>query len=726
VLFVLVAMAMRSLLLAVLLLPAAVLATEQRTALSANPIRKVVTMLQMMMKKIEAEKEKEQELYDKFMCYCKTADETLGKSIQDANTKIPQLESDIKEAVEEKAQLEEDLKAHQEDRAAAEEAMAKATEMREKEAAAFAKENAEDKANLEALKKALAAIEKGLAGGFLQTNAASVLRKFAVAKMDMMELDRQDLVAFLSGTQGDAAPGTDEIVGILKQLGDEMEKDMGEALAQEEAAIKAYEELMAAKKKEVAALTKAIEEKLVRVGELGVQIATMKNDLEDTQETLAEDTKYLADLGKTCAAKTKEWEARCKSVSEELLALSDTIKILNDDDALELFKKTLPSASFLQIQVTESQLRARALQMVKSAKQPHRGLALDFIALALRGKKVGFEKVIKLMDEMVVTLKKEQVDDDAKKEYCLTELDLADDKKKVVERAISDSEKAIAEAEEGIATVTEEIEALEAGIAALDKSVAEATEQRKEENADYTSLMASNTAAKELILFAKNRMQKFYNPKLYKPPPKRELTEEERITLNMGGTLAPTNPPGGIAGTGVSLVQIDASSQSSSKAAPPPPPEASFGGKKTEESGGVLAMMDMMVSDLDKEMTAAQLEEKDSQGDYEETMADAADKRAKDSKDVADKKAAKAQMEEELQAHTDAKKASETELKATMDYIQTLHNDCDFLLEYYQERKDARASEIDAIGKAKAVLSGADFSLVQTSVRSTRRHLRAM
>merc|ERR1719201_959741 len=140
-------------------------------------------MLQMMMKKIEAEKEKEKELYDKFMCYCATADETLGKSIQDANTKIPQLESDIKEAVEEKAQLEEDLKAHQEDRAAAEEAMAKATEIREKEAAAFAKENAEDKANLDALFKALAAIEKALAGGFLQTKAADVLRKLAMQKM---------------------------------------------------------------------------------------------------------------------------------------------------------------------------------------------------------------------------------------------------------------------------------------------------------------------------------------------------------------------------------------------------------------------------------------------------------------------------------------------------------------------------------------------------------------
>merc|ERR1719261_2322942 len=105
---------------AILLVPASAsgLAStaEQNAALNANPVRKVVTMLQMMMKKIEAEGVKEKELYDKFMCYCKTADETLGKSIGDANTKIPQLESDIKEASEEKAQLESDLEAHQSDR----------------------------------------------------------------------------------------------------------------------------------------------------------------------------------------------------------------------------------------------------------------------------------------------------------------------------------------------------------------------------------------------------------------------------------------------------------------------------------------------------------------------------------------------------------------------------------------------------------------------------------
>jgi len=370
-------------------------------------------------------------------------------------------------------------------------------------------------------------------------------------------------------------------------------------------------------------------------------------------------------------------------------------------------------------------VRNRALQMIKDARhgRSEKALSLDFIALALQGKKVGFEKVIKLMDEMVVLLKKEQLDDDHKKEYCTIELDLADDKKKELERSVADSEKAIAEVEEGLATVKDEIAALETSIKDLDKSVAVATEQRKEENEEYTALMASNTAAKELILFAKNRMQKFYNPKLYKPPPKRELTEEERITLNMGGTLAPTNPPGGIAGTGVSFAQVTAHRDvSDNKAAPPPPPEASFGGKKSEESGGVLSMMDMLVAELDKETTQADLEEKDAQGDYEKTMSDAAEMRASDTKDLTDKNAAKASMEAELQAHTDAKTATETELKATKDYIQTLHTDCDFLLEYYAERKESRASEIDAIGKAKAVLSGADFSLVQTVAK---RHLRA-
>merc|ERR1719456_1084141 len=231
--------------------------------------------------------------------------------------------------------------------------------------------------------------------------------------------------------------------------------------------------------------------------------------------------------------------------------------------------------------------------------------------------------------------------------------------------------------------------------------------------------MASNSAAKELIAFAKNRLNKFYNPKLYKAPPKRELTEEERITMNMGGTLEPTKLPGGIAGTGISALQREA---------PPPPPET-FGAyaKKSQESNGVIAMMDMLVADLDKEMQEADVEEKDAQGEYEQYMNDSAAKRAQDSRAIADKEGEVAGLKEELQAANDSKKAEEKELLATRQYLANLHQECDWLMENYDLRKQARAEESEALKKAKAVLSGADFSLVQTGasrVSTVRRHLR--
>merc|ERR1719375_7949 len=381
--------------------------------------------------------------------------------------------------------------------------------------------------------------------------------------------------------------------------------------------------------------------------------------------------------------------------SEELLALADTIKVLNDDDALELFKKTLPGASsFLQLKVTEGEQQRQALAAIRAARgnRPE----LNFIALALQGKKVNFGKVVKMIDEMVATLKAEQQDDDDKKEYCETQFDLADDKKKSLERSVANLEKAIAKAKEAVAALADEIKALEAGIVALDKSVAEATQQRKEENQEFTEMMASNGAAKDLLGFAKNRMNKFYNPSMYKAPPKRELTEDERITLNMGGTLAPTDAPGGIAGTGVTVLI------SEHRGAPPPPPET-FGAysKKSEESNGVIAMMDAMVADLDKEMQEAEFEEKDAQAEYEEMMKDSAEKRVTDSKSITEKEGSKADGEANLQKMGKERLAKMKEAMATITVIEDLHKDCDWLLKNFDVRKEARAGEVDALRRQR-------------------------
>merc|ERR1719335_644570 len=151
-----------------------------------------------------------------------------------------------------------------------------------------------------------------------------------------------------------------------------MEKDLAEITADEDGKKADFEGLVAAKKKQIESATAAIEEKLARKGEVAVEIATMKNDLEDTIEGLAEDKKYLADLGKNCELKKKEWALYQKTMAQELLAIAETIKILNDDDALELFKKTLPSSSaFLQLQTSTKELRNRALQLIRNSRSAH-------------------------------------------------------------------------------------------------------------------------------------------------------------------------------------------------------------------------------------------------------------------------------------------------------------------------------------------------------------------
>jgi len=689
-----------------------------------NPIRRVVNLLQGMQKKVTAEGEAEAELYAKFMCYCKTGTEDLEASIAAAEAKGPALASAIEAAEGKLAQAKEDLKSAKVGREEAKKAAAEAEAIRAKEAAAFASYKAEADTNVAAMEKAIAALEKGMSGSFLQTTAAQAILKLAQSSSDILvDADRQELVSFLSGSS-EYAPSSGEIVGILKQMHETMSKDLSEANATEEAAVKAHAGLIAAKAKEVEALSATIEAKTTQIGEIGLDIVEMKEELGDAGATLEADKKFLAELKTSCGTKTAEWEERKKTRAEELVALSDTIRILNDDDALDLFKKTLPgaaSSSFMQVSSGVANTRARAVDILSKAqaKAPRdQRSSLDFLVLTLTGKKAlnqgGFDKVIKMVDDMIAVLKKEQVDDDAKKEYCATQFDTSDDKKKALERTVEEHENAIATAKEAITTLTEEIAALEKGIKELDNSVVEATEQRKAENVEYKELLASDSAAKDLLNFAKNRLNKFYNPKLFKSAPKRELSESERIAVNMGGTPPPTDAPGGIAGTGISAFVQISEHRELQKDAPAPPPET-WGAyaKKGEESTGVIAMIDLLIRDLEKELTEAATEEKNSQASYEKMMSDSATKRAADSKLLAEKGSTKADTEAELQAREEGKEAAVKEHMATMKYIQSLHSECDWLVQYYDVRKEARAGEVDSLQKAKAVLSGADFSFLQ-------------
>merc|ERR1719456_1149443 len=194
----------------------------------------------------------------------------------------------------------------------------------------------------------------------------------------------------------------------------------------------------------------------------------------------------------------------------------------------------------------------------------------------------GFEKVTGMIDGMVGVLEGEQVKDDDQDKWCLAELDKAKEEAKQTEVDIGDLRAAIEEQRDAIASVASEIEALKAGLVELDKSVADATEQRKKEHATYLNESASNQAVVELLGMAKNRLNKFYNPTLYKEPP-----EAEEFFAQIAVRRA---------------------------AQPGPPPETFEGEyKKSESSDGVIAMIEDMVRDVEKDMAEAKRDEEEAQ-----------------------------------------------------------------------------------------------------------------
>merc|ERR1719243_26359 len=315
---------------------------------------------------------------------------------------------------------------------------------------------------------------------------------------------------------------------------------------------------------------------------------------------------------------------------------------------------------------------------------------------------------------MVVLLGEEQKDDDKQKAWCETEFETSEDKEVDLKHKLEGLTASIEDMEGSIATLKEEIKALEDGIVALDKSVAEATETRKAEHEEFVTVSAQNNAAVQLLGVAENRLNKFYNPAAYKPPQRRELTEEERIYVQSGGAdprdaeeaaAAQT----GIAGTGVTVL---ASIRAATNVAPPPPP-ATAGAYAKKDAGGPTALIAKLKNELKMEIEADAKDETYAQEDYEELMKESAEKRAADSKTITEKESQKAGLEGDLGTAKKDKKAASTDLMALGEYVASLHGSCDFLLENFEVRKEARAGEIDAIKKAKAVLSGADYSLLQ-------------
>jgi len=664
-----------------------------------NPMRKIITLLQGMQKEIEADGEKEQAAFEKFMCYCDGNTDSMYKASADGKQMIETLSSKLESMKAVKSQLDQELAGHKSSRESAKQDMAKAETLRTKESEEFAASSTDMETNIAAMGGAIGALEKGL--GFLQMSSAAKTRVIAVVSgsMNTDNYEKQQIIALLQGKSG--ATGSGEILGMLKAMKEEMAGDLKTTNSDEATAKSGYEDLVAAKTSEVNAATAAIESKTKRSGELAVEIAQCADDIEDTTAEVAETDKFLGDLGTQCAEKKAEWGTRQQMRAEEVAAISEAIKILNDDDALDLFKKTAFTQGGIRLMQSTAEMsttrRAERVLVSLAQKSTDHAAQLSFLAAALKSSSVDMVKVVAMIDGMVDVLGKEQEDDDKQKAFCTSELDKSAAEKKAADEKIESLQASIEDMSATVATVTEEIESLTKEIAALDKAVSEATEQRKEEHSAFVASQAENQAATQLVEKAKNRLFKVYRPELYKEAPKRELTEEEKILVASGREdMVATAAPVFV--------------QQRMVAAPPPPPET-YGAyqRKEGKSNGVIGLMEMFIKDLKTDYTESKHAEEMAQKDYENLMSSSQKNRAEMAKSITGKESAKADWSDKIEiANTDLATTTQA-LAKTQEMIAGLHKSCDFLIENYDARKEARTNEVEGLKNSKSVLSGASF-----------------
>merc|ERR1719174_52781 len=297
-------------------------------------------------------------MYDKLSCWCKVNGDGKATAVEIAEGKVADLGSRIKALTAKSSELEESIKKVEWEVAANSQALDTATTMREKGLQKFRDDEKDMISNIMNLKNALVVLEKNLDTSFLQMS--SDVKKHVRDIMSSSKADdilqqilnpsqHDKLNAFMQGKVKAGSPEGGEIMGILKQMKTEFESTLSEMQADEKKAVSQFADLKSAKTSEISAGEQMAKEKTALLGKTKVQLAEAKEDLEDTTSAMEADQAFLVDLKERCSVSDTEWEERSKTRALEIAAVGETIKILTDEDAHDLFASTL---SFLQLSST--------------------------------------------------------------------------------------------------------------------------------------------------------------------------------------------------------------------------------------------------------------------------------------------------------------------------------------------------------------------------------------
>jgi len=483
------------------------------------------------------------------------------------------------------------------------------------------------------------------------------------------------LVSFLQRDSDDAfvqqppgksyAPQSGEILGILKQMLEEFERDLSTAQKDELSAQSEYEQLKASIMDELTPTLTVCGKKEGEKADTDDKNDAGKKDLEDTEAELAANKEYLDKVREKCRLIDLQYEARQKTRQLEIEAVTKAMSMLTSDEAMDLGSRTF---NFVQTGAAEErQKQYKASGLLKAAADRIHSPRLA--AFAMRMRLDAFTKVKQAIDDMISALMKEKEDEIKHKDFCVDELNQNQLQTEKKNREKTDLEALIDDLKATIAKLTKEIADLEAEISETQVNLKRAGEDRDAEAREFQQTVADQRATAKLLGAAMAVLKGFYDK------------EHEVHNLHK------------------SLLQ--------EPAGPPPPPD--FGAYTPQPSGGVMGMMAQIIKDA-KAMEAEAVKDEEEATSTYGTFVEEANKSIEAMKaSIVEKKEKKAETEEALAEAEENLDKVEEEIAGLKTYNDELHAACDFTLKNFDKRQTARDGEIEALKQAKAILSGAKF-----------------
>jgi len=661
-----------------------------------------VTLLNEMQSKIEVDGAKEEQMYNKFACWCENSAKRKAAAIEGAQVEMRKLGQEIlslkgrvQVRTNEMEQLTEDMKENQK-------AQSKSTTIRTKENKDYTKETDDVKEAMASLDKAITTLVAGTSDTeLLQVGVGMQLQAIQGVKTSLealpdaaaaritpkkMSMLRQ-YATELSQGKLKYTPASAEIQGILGDMYETFATDLETETQDEGMKNRDFEDFIAAKQKEYLEMDTVIAKKAEEKAEAEVALSEATQSYDDTEAQMKADTEFFDASKERCSNGAQEWEVRKENRGTELDGIKEAIEILSSDEAREQFGSSFKSgdASFFQVSSSNDEMAPsvkHAYEALKKQATSTHSLRLAKLATKVRSEKSGhFDKVMTAIDDVITTLKEEEKEDIEKRDECKDKYQEIESTSKDLEWKIEKNnakinklEKLIAKKEAEKAKTIEEIEDVLTNIETME-------DERKEENAAFLQAKDDDNAAIALIKQAKTALAKFHKSKesFIQQPDEFAVSEDQAPELKFS----------------------DAESRKG-------------------QSKGILGLMDVLMEDLDTEIKNGQKGEAEAQTEFEKSL-EAAKNLEKELREK------KVNLNEQIAEHGESKDDENDKLgdntgshQDETDYKAEIKPDCDFILRAFTKRDAARQSEMDGLVKAKEYLAGA--SLLQKV--SSHSHLR--